>query len=135
MFSQYSPSQYSYKKLYEQLTVERGFKLLRSLQKISALLCRVHSSVDLKYCKTMIVQQCLCGTTWAYNSMYHKKIATFVTLTVGNVPSVFLKESFNNYMDKKRGERIFRKYMLCHQTKSGHHLKCPQLSIQGSGGD
>ena len=67
------------------------------------------------YAQDCTIQEKLYGTAWAYNSMYHKKIATFVKLMVGNVPSVFLKESFTNYVNKKKGEGVNRKSTL------GHH--------------
>jgi hypothetical protein len=51
--------------------------------------------------------------------MYHKKIATFVKLTVGNVPSVFLKESFNNYYVKGEGVRkVVIESMTCQLPSS-----------------
>jgi hypothetical protein len=45
--------------------------------------------------------------------------------------SISSKGSFNNYVDKKRGEGVSRKSMLCHVTKGRYHVKCPQLSTRG----
>ena len=44
------------------------------------------------------------------------------------------KESFNNYVDKKRGEGVSRKCLLGHVTKGRYLVKCPQLSSRGGGG-
>ena len=38
------------------------------------------------------------------------------------------KGSFNNYVDKKRGEGVSRKFTLGHMTKGRYPVKCPQLS-------
>ena len=42
--------------------------------------------------------------------------------------------SLNNYMDKKRGEGVSRKSMDGHVKKGRYHVKCPQLSTRGGGG-
>ena len=44
------------------------------------------------------------------------------------------KGSFNNYVDKKRGEGVSRKSTLGHVTKGRYHVNCPQLSTQGERG-
>jgi hypothetical protein len=44
--------------------------------------------------------------------------------------------SFNNYVDNKRGggDGVSKKSMLGHLTKGRYHVKYPQLSTRGGGG-
>ena len=46
----------------------------------------------------------------------------------------FFQGSFNNYVDKKRGEGVSRKTTLGHVTKVRYHVKCPLFSTRGERG-
>ena len=59
-------------------------------------------------------------------------ISVHMTTILGSYALIAVRQgAFNNYVDKKRGEGVNRKFMLGHVTNGRNYVKCQQLSTQG----